>query len=309
MKRLFRLFLLLAVAGAGVFWWLTMPRPLDALPATMQGYTPDAQKGELVFYAGGCSSCHAAPGSDDKKSLAGGVRLESPFGAFIAPNISPDPEDGIGGWSDLDFVNAMTKGISPGGSHFYPAFPYTSYQRMKLQDVLDLKAFLDTLPKVAGKAPDHEVGFPFNIRRGLGLWKLLYLDGKPFQPDPDATDQINRGAYLVKGPGHCGECHTPRDVFGGLQTDKWLSGAPNPEGKGIVSNITPHEQGLASWSEEDIAYALETGFTPEFDSLGGSMGAVVGNMSHLPAEDRAAIAAYLKSVPPLPNGYKTQSGK
>ncbi|MCC0016583.1 MAG: cytochrome c [Rhodobiaceae bacterium] len=306
MKRLFRLFLLLAVAGAGVFWWLTQPSRLDALPASMQGYAGDRANGELMFYAGGCSSCHAAPGSDDKTRLAGGVRLDSPFGAFVAPNISPDPKDGIGGWSALDFVNAMTKGVSPGGSHLYPAFPYTSYQRMKLQDLLDLKAYLDTLPAVAGKAPPHEVGFPFNIRRGLGLWKLLYLDGQRFQPDPDATDEVNRGAYLVNGPGHCGECHTPRDLIGGLRTDKWLAGAPNPEGKGIIPNITPHEQGLASWSNKDIAYALESGFTPDFDSLGGSMGKVVGNTSHLGAQDRDAIAAYLKSLPPLPNGYKAK---
>ena len=260
--------------------------------------------GRLMFFAGGCASCHAAPGSDDKLALAGGVRLESPFGAFIGPNISPHREDGIGGWSDLDFLNAMLRGVSPEGGHYYPAFPYTSYQRMRVTDLLDLKAFLDTLQPVAGRAPDHEVGFPFNIRRGLGLWKRLYLDGEPFVADPAASDQVNRGAYLSEGPGHCGECHTPRDAIGGLDRSNWFAGAPNPEGKGIIPNITPHAQGLESWSEGDIAYALESGFTPDYDSLGGTMGKVISNTAQLSAEDRAAIAAYLKSLPALPDAYE-----
>jgi len=189
----------------------------------------------------------------------------------------------------------MVKGVSPDGSHYYPAFPYTSYQRMKLEDVIDLKAFLDTLEPVKSDVPPHDLPFPFNIRRSLGGWKLLYLYGKPFEPDPDASDEINRGAYLVMGPGHCGECHTPRDALGGLQRDKWLTGAPNPEGKGTVPDIT--SVGLTDWSANDIAYALETGFMPDFDSLGGSMAAVTRNMAELTPEDRAAIAAYLKSVP------------
>jgi mono/diheme cytochrome c family protein len=231
--------------------------------------------------------------------LAGGAALKTPFGTFHAPNISPDREAGIGGWSTLDFVNAMTRGISPGGRHYYPAFPYTSYQRMRLTEVVDLKAFLDTLSPATTRPPGHELPFPFNIRRGLGLWKLLHLDGKPFGPDPAADEIVNRGKYLVEGPGHCGECHTPRDGFGGLDRSRWLAGGPNPEGKGRVPNITPHADGLADWSEDDIAYALETGFTPEFDSLGSSMADVQLNMAHLPATDRQAIARYLKSVPPL----------
>ncbi|MFN0262819.1 cytochrome c [Tepidamorphus sp. 3E244] len=304
MKTLVRMIVLLALIGAGLFWYLSEPTRLSALPADLNGYTADVENGERIFYAGGCSSCHAAPEAENKTELPGGVRLASDFGTFIAPNISPHPQDGIGSWSTLDFINAMHYGASPGGSHYYPAFPYTSYQRMRLEDLVDLKVYLDTLPQVAGKAPDHEVGFPFNVRRGLGLWKLLYLDGERFEPDPDASDEINRGAYLVTGPGHCGECHTPRDFIGGLRRSQWLAGAPNPEGKGIIPNITPHEQGIGSWLAEDIAYALESGFTPDYDTLGGSMGAVVGNTAKLPAEDRAAMAAYLKSIPALPNGFQ-----
>jgi mono/diheme cytochrome c family protein len=291
--RIILVLLALALIGAGAFWLLTIPRTLSA--SDLPDHAPDVEHGRYMFYAGGCASCHATPGADDPLKLGGGLELASPFGTFHVPNISPDPDLGIGGWSTLDLVNAMVRGVSPADTHLYPAFPYTSYQRMKLEDVIDLKAFLDTLEPVTSEVPPHELPFPFNIRRGLGLWKLLFLDGKPFAPDPAANAEINRGAYLVTGPGHCGECHTPRDALGGLERDKWLTGAPNPEGKGKTPDIT--SVGLKDWSQNDIAYALETGFTPDFDSLGGSMAAVVRNTSHLTPEDRAAIAAYLKSVP------------
>ncbi len=293
LKRIILALLALALIGAGAFWLLTAPRVLSA--SDLPDLTPDVEHGRYMFFAGGCASCHATPGQEDPFVLGGGLALPSPFGTFHVPNISPDPDAGIGGWSTLDFVNAMMKGVSPDGSHLYPAFPYTSYQRMKLEDVIDLKAFLDTVEPVSSEVPAHELPFPFNARRALGVWKLLNLDGKPFAPDPDAGAEVNRGAYLVTGPGHCGECHTPRDPLGGLERDKWLAGAPNPEGKGKVPDIT--SAGLEDWSDNDIAYALETGFTPEFDSLGSSMAAVVRNTAHLTPEDRAAIAAYLKSVP------------
>lgn len=292
-KRIVLTLLALALLGAGAFWFLTAPRMLSA--ADLPDHQGDPEAGRHMFFAGGCASCHATPGQDDPFVLGGGFELPSPFGTFRVPNISPDPDTGIGGWSDLDFVNAMMRGVSPGGRHYYPAFPYTSYQRMKPEDVLDLKAFLDTVGPVSNEVAGHDLPFPFNVRRGLGLWKLLYLDGQRFAPDPDAGEEINRGAYLVTGPGHCGECHTPRDALGGLQRDRWLKGGPSPEGKDeTIPDITP--SGL-DWSAGDIAYALETGFTPDFDSLGSSMARVVRNTSRLTPEDRAAIAAYLKSLP------------
>lgn len=298
MRRIILTLLVLALLGAGAFWLLTMPRGLQA--ADLPDHQPDVEHGRYMFFAGGCASCHATPGQDDPLQLAGGLALESPFGTFHAPNISPDAAHGIGGWSTLDFVNAMTHGIGPGGEHLYPAFPYTSYQRMRIEDVIDIKAFIDTLEPIASDAPAHALPFPFTMRRGLGLWKLLYLDGEPFKPDPAASEDINRGAYLVTGPGHCGECHTPRDMLGGMQSGHYLAGGPSPEGQGRIPNITPSAEGIASWSAGDIAYSLETGFTPEFDSLGGSMARVVRNTARLEPEDRAAIAAYLKSVPPKP---------
>jgi mono/diheme cytochrome c family protein len=231
--------------------------------------------------------------------LAGGLELPTPFGTFRAPNITPDRATGIGGWSLADFVTAMKDGTSPDGRHYYPAFPYASYQRMRTEDLIDLKAYLDTLPAAENVVAGPDLAFPYNFRRGLGLWKLLYLDGEPYTPNPAYSEQAQAGGYLVEGPGHCGECHTPRDVFGGMERDRWLAGGPSPEGKGTIPNITPVAGAFGDWTPEEIAYALESGFTPDFDSLGGSMASVVTNWSHVPAADREAVAAYLKAIPPI----------
>ena len=297
--------LLLGIAGGAVFWWLTSPARLDADDLAALG-TGDPARGELIFNAGGCTSCHARPKSEGaaRLELAGGVELNTPFGAFVAPNISHDPRDGIGLWSLEDFANAMLRGVSPEGEHYYPAFPYTSYARMAPGDVAYLYAYLKTLPAIAGAAPGHRLGFPFNIRRGLGLWKLLHLGDEPVVAlADDAPDAVRRGRYLVEGPGHCGECHTPRDLSGGVKKADWLAGAVAAEGTGNIPNITSGEGGIGAWSAEEIAYFLESGFTPDFDSAGGAMAEVIKNTALLAAEDRAAIAAYLKAVPPRPNGY------
>ncbi|MFN3145381.1 MAG: c-type cytochrome [Paracoccaceae bacterium] len=255
----------------------------------------EAGRGEQLFWAGGCVSCHAAPGAEgeDKLILAGGMRLESPFGTFVSPNISSDPTHGIGAWSVDDLANAMLRGVSPEGAHYYPSFPYTSYARMSVQDIADLKAYLDTLPASDTPSAPHEMGFPFTIRRGIGLWKLLNLDPDWVMADPgDAV--LERGRFLVEGPGHCSECHTPRDGFGGLDTANWMAGGPNPSGPGRIPSLLPD---ALTWSATDIAYYLESGFTPDFDSAGGHMASVVSNMEKLPAADREAIAAYIKALP------------
>ncbi|MCX5512186.1 cytochrome C [Kaistia algarum] len=302
LRRLAFVVLALLIAGGAAFWLLTMPRPLSA--AVLPEGKGDPAKGELLFWAGGCASCHAAPGSkgDDRLKLAGGEAIASPFGTFHAPNISPDKTNGIGNWTTLDFVNAMKLGLGPQGQHLYPAFPYTSYQRMPIGDLVDLKAFLDTLPAVATANQPHELPFPFSVRRGVALWKLLYLDDQTFEPDPSKSDEINRGAYLVNGPGHCNECHTPRSAIGGLDRSRALAGAPDPSGKGTIPNITPGKGGIGDWSADEIANFLETGMTPDFDSVGGTMVEVQENMAKLPASDRAAIAAYLKDLAPIDSG-------
>ena len=295
--------------GAAAFWFLTEPRTLDEAKLAQLG-AGDAMRGERIFWAAGCTSCHARPVSegDARLELAGGLQLKTPFGVFVSPNISSDPEDGIGSWSVEDFANAMMRGVAPDGTHLYPAFPYTSYARMTPSDVADLYAFMKTLPAVAGKAPEHNLSFPFDIRRGLGLWKLFYLDDEPVVAlAADAPENVRLGRYLVEGPGHCGECHTPRDFAGGTDKARWLSGAVAAEGEGVVSNITSGEGGIGDWSQSDITTYFETGFTPEFDSVGGSMAEVQRNLARLEAADREAIAAYLKAIPPHPNGYPSRT--
>jgi mono/diheme cytochrome c family protein len=294
---MFRKLVILAVIGVAiglaVFWFVTIPATVPA--SALASYTPNVENGKAMFFAGGCASCHATPGQDDRTRLGGGLGLNSPFGTFYVPNISSDPSDGIGKWSEAHFVTAMVKGTSPQGSHYFPAFPFTSYQRMTLADLRDLFAYLKTLPAVQGKARDHDVPFPFNVRRSLGGWKFLFLDGAPFTPDASKSPQWNRGAYLVNGPGHCAECHSPRNLLGGIVGGQRFAGGPNPEGEGWVPNIT--QKGLGKWSQKDVEYLLETGDTPEGDSVGSTMKKVIDNTSKLSAEDRAAMAHYLKSLP------------
>ncbi len=294
MRRALAWLAVIAVLGGGAFWYVTRPAIPVAAPISHQ---PDADRGALIFALGGCASCHGEVVDKETSTtrMSGGLRLVTEFGTFVAPNISPDPEHGIGGWSQRDFINAMMHGVSPAGQHYYPAFPYTSYARMRVEDVADLQAYIETLPAVAVPSEPHEIGFPFSIRRGLGLWKRLYLSDEPVI---EATaDAAARGRLLVEGAGHCGECHTPRNAIGGPDLSAWLAGGPNPDGPGRIPNITPHDTALGSWSAEDIAYYLETGFTPDFDSAGGSMASVIKNMALLPPEWRADMAAYLKSVP------------
>jgi len=292
--------------AATLFWVLTLP---DIVPAwKLPPYTPNLANGETMFNIGGCSSCHAVPDKDpakvDRLRLGGGLVLPSPFGTFTVPNISPDPNDGIGKWSEANFVTAMWEGTAPDESQLYPVFPYGSYRHMQLADVRDLFAYLKTLPPVAGRAPPHDLKFPFDIRRLLGGWKLLYLRGGPFVPDPSKSAQWNRGAYLVNGPGHCAECHSPRDRLGGIIKSERFAGGPAPDGKSWVPNITPF--GLGHWSKDDIAWTekdiasfLADGMNPAGDYAGGTMAEVVQNTSRLSADDRAAIAAYIASLTPV----------
>ncbi|NPV23021.1 c-type cytochrome [Bradyrhizobium aeschynomenes] len=293
-RRLLLALCVLGAAGLAVFWWLTQPSTI-ALAATTRA--PDLANGQEMFNIGGCASCHQVPNQPDRLKLGGGLPLTSSFGTFYAPNISPDPNDGIGRWTEAQFVNAVVKGVSPGGSHYYPAFPYTSYAGAKVDDVRDLFAYMKTLPPVAGKSRDHDMPFPFNIRRTLGIWKLLFFDDKPFVTNASHSAEWNRGAYLVNTFGHCAECHSPRNPLGGIVSAQRLAGGPDPEGQGFVPNIT--QKGLSDWSESDISYFLETGQLPDGDSAGGSMARVIRNTSQLTPEDRKAMAVYLKSLPPV----------
>lgn len=296
MKRLASWLLILAVIGAGVGWFLSAPDyPPEDLLTGIEG---DAERGATVFAAAGCAACHLAP--DDETAteapvLAGGLAFPSDFGTFYAPNISQHGEAGIGDWTDMQIAAAVLNGVSPTGQHYYPAFPYGSYRAMEAQDLADLIAHLRTLPANATPSRPHDVGFPFNIRRSLGLWKLLFVsDG--WQMEEAQGEELERGRYLVEVLGHCAECHTPRNALGGMDRSRWLGGAPHPSGEGTIPNITPGE---LTWSAADIAEYLKSGFTPDFDTAGGEMAEVVRNTARLTDADRAAIAAYLKALPPV----------
>ena len=273
---------------------LTVPKTVAA--ADLPPRAPDLGNGRTMFLAGGCSSCHMTPKQDDATRLGGGLQLHTAFGEFFVPNISPDAKDGIGAWSEAQFVTAMTEGTAPDGEHLYPAFPYPSYRHMRRDDVRDLFAYLKTLPAVAGRVRPHDLKFPFDIRRTVGLWKLLFLDGEGFTPDPKQSAEWNRGAYLVNGPGHCAECHSSRNAFGAIVASRRFDGGPSPTDQGGVPSI--RQDKLADWSVADIVGTLTTGDTPDSDRVGGPMVDVVRNISQLSDADRHAMAVYIKSLPP-----------
>lgn len=256
--------------------------------------------GETVFRVGGCASCHATPGgpSAGAPHLGGGQELQTRYGTFRVPNISPDEEYGIGAWSEAQFARAMLRGVSPEGQHYYPAFPYTSYARMSARDVANLWAYLQSLPPVRQEVQDHDLRFPYNNRGAMAVWKALYFRPAKVVDLGPMTPEVARGQYLVEGPGHCGECHTPRGGLGRLDHDRWLAGGTLPDGQGFAPDITGGAGGLAGLSTEGIASMLIPG--PQHFNAGEAgyeMEAVRGNLVALPEVDRRAIAAYLKAVP------------
>lgn len=297
MRWLIGLCVLVAV-GVAVGWTVSAPVPLPrAALAALPGH---AGPGKMVFNAAGCASCHVATGDkrDGAPVLAGGQSFATKFGTFRAPNISPDPEHGIGGWSDAEIMNAVMRGVSPEGAHYYPSLPYTSYIKADPGQMADMVAYLRTLPASDTPSQPHDLSFPFTIRRSVGLWNQLFLRRDWVMADADAdTPELLRGRDLVEALGHCAECHTPRNALGGLDTDAWLTGAANPSGKGRIPGIAP---GQLNWSDADIAAYLTTGLTPDYDSAGGEMVAVIDKLSKLPDSDISAIVAYLRATPEAP---------
>ena len=302
LRKLLILAVIAAVIGLFVFWGLTIPAtvPASALPQRL----PNLENGQTMFYAGGCASCHATPGQDDKTKLGGGFALKSPFGTFHAPNISPDRNDGIGKWSEADFVTAMVKGTSPDGSHLYPAFPYTSYQRMRYDDIRDLFAYIKTLPAVQGKAKPHELPFPFNIRRTLGVWKFLFLDGKPFRPTPARTPPGTAAPIWSTDPAIAPSAIRRAMSLAASSRASALPAGPEPTGDGFVPNIT---QKSLSLSQENLVKLLETGETPDGDTYRRRDGQGDSNTGKLGAADREAIATYVRSLPPVEGPKRPES--
>ena len=255
-------------------------------------------RGEYLTFAGGCITCHTED-SDDAVPLAGGRAMETPFGTFYSPNITPDVDTGIGDWSDDDFVNAFWEGVSPDGEHYFPSFPYTAYTGASRDDLLAIKADLFSLEPVSKESPEHDLAWYMDTRLAAGGWKALNFQPARFAPDPSKDEQWNRGAYLVRHLGHCGECHTPRSTMGVLRVDEEFAGSEFGGEK--IPNISTHRvDGIGRWSASDIEYFLEIGMLPDGDFTGSSMVAVIeDNTGKLSREDRLAIAAYLKSVAPV----------
>lgn len=271
---------------------------LACAPAVAQG---DAKRGEYLARAGGCVGCH----TEDKQGaipFAGGRALKTPFGTFYGPNITPDPQAGLGRWTEADFVRAMREGRRPDGAHYYPAFPYTSFTRIIDSDLRDLWAYLRTLPTSARLSTPHDLRFPFNFRFLLYFWKWLFFAPGPFVPDPSRSAVLNRGAYLTDALGHCGECHTPRNFFGASKRGRPLAGGKLPDG-GTAPNLTPTR--LKKWADADLKDFLRTGSTPDGDVVAEAMGEVITNTtSKLTEQDLDALMTYLRSLPPLPEEPK-----
>ena len=271
--------------------------------------SPDpVARGAYVLRAAGCATCHTDVAGGGA-FLAGGRMLSSPWGAIAVPNITPDPETGIGGWSDEDLVRALRDGKSPTGRTYYPAFPYTAYSGMRHEDMLDLKAYLDTVEPAAASNRPHALRFPFNVRLFLHPWRWLFFARAPAGPAPGADERLARGRYLVETLGHCAECHTPRNMLGALKPGRHLAGSRYGPAGVSVPNITPDaETGIGAWSEIDLVFFLRTGFTPSGDDVQGEMReAIDDGLRHLTQADLEAMAAWLKALPAIPNPVRVSS--
>jgi mono/diheme cytochrome c family protein len=281
-----------------------------ATAATAADAETGIERGRRVLHATGGCSCHTNyPGEgQDAPQLAGGRPLETPFGVYYSTNITPDAETGLGRWSDADFIRAMREGLSPEGEHYFPVFPYTSFAGFRDSDLVDLKRFLDSLPSIRRENRAPDASFPFSWRATLAGWKWLNFEPARIEDDPAQDAAWNRGRYLVGAAAHCGECHTPRTLSGGLDRSRWLGGSrEGPEGE-LAPNITPdRETGIGTWSIPDVVWYLEMGLKPDGDDTQGLMSEVIEHgYSNLPAEDLEAIAIYLKSIPAIENDVSAE---
>ncbi len=292
-RRKLKALALVAVSGLLIFWVASAPHPFVA--ADIPAHTANLENGKLLYNIGGCISCHASEA--DAAVPAGGKPLVTPIGVLYPPNLTPDSETGLGKWNNVDFVNAMQKGLHPDGAHLIPAFPYTSYAHMKVEDVLDIKAYLDSLPPVRNTTKPNEVLALPVVRRGLGIWKLIGLDNTQFVDDANQTPSWNRGAYLVNGPGHCTECHTPRTIFMTSNKSRMFQGGPHPEGKGTVPSLRDLAERKRYKDAKDLVLAFQNGEELGYDKMSsGGMGEVRRNIARLPEADIAAIAEYVMSL-------------
>ncbi len=266
----------------------------------------DAKRGEYLAKAGGCIACH----TEERKGAvpyAGGRALNTPFGTFYGPNLTPHPDAGIGRWTEADFFRAMREGKRPDGANYFPAFPYPSFTKIADRDLSDLWAYLRTLPPSPRANQAHDLRFPFGWRLLVSAWNWLYFSPGPFTPDPQATPAVNRGAYLVQALGHCSECHTPRNFLGGPVRERYLAGGEGPDGKRIP-NLTPTR--LEKWSDAELKEFLTLGLTPDGDVAAEAMAEVIRDTtSQLTPADLDALVAYLRSLPPAPEAPRRTAAR
>ena len=284
------------VAAAGLLFVVTEAQPSGR---TLPAHRPDPANGEVIYHAGGCISCHKASATAGVTGLpSGGADFPTPVGTFWPGNLTPDRETGLGGWTEEQFADAVMDGVSPDGRHYFPAFPYPAYRNMRVEDVLDLWAYLKTLEPVRSPGRDADVAVSGLARRGVGLWKRLALGEAGVHPDPDRSPAWNRGAYLTNAPGHCGECHTPRNALMIPDPRRAFAGGPHPRGdKGAVPSLLDLV-GRERYSDvSDLTLALQYGETLGYERLSsGGMADVQMNLAMLPEEDLQAIAEYLLSL-------------
>ncbi|MBV8650949.1 MAG: cytochrome c [Alphaproteobacteria bacterium] len=284
--------------AAGVLTGFALMLGITATPARAADEAA-VKRGEYIFNTADCVGCHTDAKNKGER-LAGGRPLATPFGTFYPPNITPDKANGIGNWTLADFTKALRQGVAPQGYYYYPVFPYTSFTGMSDTDIADLYAYLMAQPAVAQANKPHQVKFPFGWRFLLLGWRTLFFTEGPLQPVSGKDAESNRGDYLANAVAHCGECHTPRNFLGAMQTGRLFSGNPaGPDGQ-KAPNITPDpETGIGKWSVEDITTVIKSGQTPDFDFVGSGMAEVVNGTKTLTDADLHAIAVYLKSVPPI----------
>ncbi|HZR70417.1 MAG TPA: cytochrome c [Burkholderiales bacterium] len=277
---------------------LALVLALSTASALAQG---DAKRGEYVAKAGGCIGCHTED-KENAQPFAGGRALKTPFGTFYGPNITPDPNAGLGRWTEADFIRAMRFGERPDGANYFPAFPYTSFTKTTDGDLKDLWAYLRTLKPSAQPSRPHDVRFPYSWRWLVTIWKWFFFTPGPYVAAANASAMVARGGYLVDALGHCGECHTPRNFLGAMKKDRWLAGGKGPEDK-YIPNLTPTH--LEKQSDAELKDFLVTGTTPDGDAPAEAMAEVIRNTtSQLAPADLDALIAYLRSLPPLPEEKK-----
>ncbi|TLP41910.1 c-type cytochrome [Cohaesibacter sp. CAU 1516] len=286
------LFLVVALALSGAAFTALEQWPIGNEPQleALEG-VPD--RGAYLARMAGCIACHTNVAGDGKP-LAGGLALKTDFGTFYSPNLTTHKEQGIGAWSIDDFARAVRQGVSPEGTPYYPAFPYPFYAKLSDQDIADLWSAFQTVPPVAEPSIPQDLGFPFNIRASLKIWRGLFLDSTGFKPAEGKSEMWQRGQYIVEGPAHCAACHTPRNILGARQAELKLRGADKLPDGGKSPAITSQALKKRGWDKDSLAYALRTGLTPDGDVFGGSMGEVVRDgTSFLSQQDREAIATFL----------------